>query len=178
MNGTKWTEASIGRVLARGTFAGALCVLPNTLWTGDEIDMLVLTKSLHVVDVEIKISRADLKRDADKAKWWHHASFNEGRHVDGEFIPGPRTPKAWPRRVWKHYYAIPETIWKDELLEFVQPVSGVLVVRERGGGTIDCIKRARPCRDADTLTPAAVVDIARLASLRMWDAYLALERAR
>ena len=37
---------------------------------------------------------------------------------------------------------------------------------------------AKPCRGAEPISPAAAVDIARLASLRMWDAYERLEQGK
>jgi len=40
---------------------------------------------------------------------------------------------------------------------------------------LDTGERWVPVRDAYTLSPAEAVDVARLASLRMWDAFDALE---
>ena len=162
----KWTERKIGRVLARNTFRADLCVLPNCTWTGDEIDLLVVTPNLRVIDVEIKISRADLKKDREKIKWW-------------------RTGTGWPRKVWKHYYAMPAELWHDDLKVHINTHSGVLLLHNenphrlyvKNRGEVSCAKRARPNRDAETLTAAHVVQVARLASLRMWDAYLAAEKA-
>jgi hypothetical protein len=170
-----WTEGRIGRILARHTFKSDLCVLPNCTWTGDEIDLLVVTRDLRIIDVEIKVSRADLKQDRDKSKWWHQPW---GDWVDGKWVQPAKIAKPWPRKVWKHYYAMPAALWTDALLDFIQPVSGVLLVDEthRGTPTIECVKRAKPCRDVSILTAEQVVHIARLASLRMWDAYRDLER--
>jgi hypothetical protein len=168
-----WTEGKIGRVLARNTFASDLCVLPNCTWTGDEIDLLVVTMARRIIDVEIKISRADLKADKNKGKWWHQ---------DWSGPPGsgrpPKIPRPWPTKVWKHYYAMPEEIWTEALLEHIQPVSGVLLVygKKFGSEHVRCVKRAKPCKDVAVLTDQQVVRIARLASLRMWDAYKAAER--
>lgn len=73
-----WSEGKVARILARNTFKNALCVLPNSTWTGDEIDLLVVPPCLRVVDVEIKISRADLKADAKKGRWWRRPDFKDG----------------------------------------------------------------------------------------------------
>lgn len=161
-----WTEGKIGRILARGTFANDLCVLPNCTWTGDEIDLLVVTQTRRIIDVEIKISRADLKADREKRKWWR------GSH---------------PQRVWKHYYAMPAELWRDDLREFIQPVSGVLLLHDdaerrlmlgyKSGGRVECVKRAKPNQTPTTIGDRELVQIARLTSLRMWDAYKQLEQA-
>jgi hypothetical protein len=167
-----WTEGKIAGILARNTFKNALCALPNSTWTGDEIDLLVVPPCLRVVDVEIKVSRADLRADRNKDRWW-----NRIRH-------GPPLPIAYPRHVWKSYFAMPAEIWDDKLLADVQPVSGVLVIHDsRGGhglngyayGRVDCVKRAKPNRSAEKLDAQALRQIARLASLRMWDSYRDLD---
>jgi hypothetical protein len=170
----KWSEGRIGRILVRDTFIGDLCVLPNCKWTGDEIDLLVVTMSRRVIDVEIKISRADLKRDGDKEKWWQRSSTWAGTTR----VKNPPVLREWPRKVWKHYYAMPAELWRDDLNEHVQPHSGVLLVHDLpiGRSYVECQKRSKPNRDAETLADEHVVQIARLASLRMWDSYLALEK--
>lgn len=173
-----WNEGKIARILARNTFANDLCVLPNCLWTGDEIDLLVVTMNRRIIDVEIKISRADLKIDKDKAKWWRQdgAKWNEELRKS---VRPPAMSRPWPTKVWKHYYVMPEEIWREDLLEHIQPVSGVLLVygSKIGFEHVKCVKRAKPCRDVSVLTDDHVVQIARLASLRMWDAYKDSERA-
>jgi len=171
---TAWSEGKIGRALARNTFKDCLCALPNCTWTGDEIDLLVVTRTLLVVDVEVKITRADLKADAAKTKWWHTPN-NWWRH--SQVRPAPEH-RDWPRRVWKHYYAMPASIWKPELVAGIGAASGVLLVAETDSGalSVSCARRARPNGERYHLSAADVVAVARLASLRMWDAYAQLER--
>lgn len=173
---TTWSEGKVARILARNTFKDSLCVLPNCTWTGEEIDLLVVPPCLRVVDVEIKISRADLRADAKKERWWRRPPFQDG----------PPAPVAYPRHVWKSYFAFPVDVWRDAFLELVQPVSGVLVVHDGRGrhglngyayGNVECVRRAKPNRFAEPLGPRQIREIARLASLRMWDAYRDLERA-
>jgi|GEM_PF-1026902 len=196
-----WSETSIARALAQQTFNRKyLVVVPNCNWTGHECDLLVVTETLRVIDVEIKISRADLKADAKKEKWWHREylgqwpSVSELRHskLSNELVEVRRhrksryrsTPKDWPRKVWKHYYALPKDIWHPELFAALPSAqSGVLLLDREGyprpvdaGMRVECVRRATPNRDAPSIGPAAAVDIARLASLRMWDAYARLEQ--
>jgi len=159
-----WSEHRIARAIARQTLDRRCVVLvDNCAWTGHECDILGVTTDLRVIDVEVKISRADLRADAAKEKWWHR--------VWGS----PATPREWPRRVWKHYYALPADIWRSELVDCLpSPASGVLLLREtRDELVVNCERRARPNPEAYRLTPAEVLDVARLANLRMWEAYLA-----
>lgn len=166
-----YTAERICGVLARRTFAGALCVVDRCTRLGSECDLLVVTTNLRAIDVEVKISRADLKADRKKDKWFDFPGF--GRMVNGEREPPP-VPRDWPRNVWKHYYAISAPIWRDDLLEHCQPKSGVITVELNRDGAlrhIDVKRRCRANRSDTPLKPEVVVDIARLASLRMWDAY-------
>lgn len=195
-----WSENSIARGLARQTFNRKyLVVVPNCNWTGHECDLLVVTENLRLIDVEIKISRADLKADAKKEKWWHrehighwpsvtelqHSPWSNDLQVERIYRRAryKSTPKDWPRKVWKHYYAMPKAIWHPDLLEALPSAqSGVLLLDREGyprpvdaGMRVDCVRRASPNRDAPSISPAAAVDIARLASLRMWDAFARME---
>jgi hypothetical protein len=164
----KWTEGTICGVLARKVFNNDLCVLPNTVWTGHETDLLVCTKDLYLVDVEVKISRADLKLDKDKDKWWKR-SWGRYDPVTKTYVKPEPQPREYPVKIWKHYYALPESIWKDDLLEHVQPISGVLLITD--SGFVKCIKRAKPNRKADKIVTEHAIELARLASFRMWEAY-------
>ena len=169
----KWTEGLIARHVATQTRAKKCIVLVDRCnWTGNECDVLGVTTDLRIIDVEVKISRADFKADAGKDKWWHRPGWlwNQTR-------PDP-THRDWPPKVWKHYIAMPADLWMDSLLECMpSPASGLLLVREhRGRVDINCHRRAKPSKDTYRLTPAQAVDVARLANLRMWDAYAKLDR--
>ena len=136
-----------------------------------------------------QISRADLKADAAKAKWWHQRYVGAPRRVEEHDERGRPIRRrniyarefelrTWPPKVWKHYYAMPADIWSDDLLGSLgSPASGVLLA-DAGGVRIRVRRPAKPCRGAEPISPAAAVDIARLASLRMWDAYERLEQGK
>jgi hypothetical protein len=63
----KWSEYNIARAIALQTLARKCVVLvDNCNWTGHECDVLGVTTDLRIIDVEVKISRADLKADAKK----------------------------------------------------------------------------------------------------------------
>ncbi len=174
----KWSETSIARALALQIFNRKhLMVVPNCGWTGSECDLLCITENLRVIDIEIKISRSDLKADAKKEKWWHRQAWDY-RQPERP----PRELLKWPRKVWKHYYALPKEIWKPELVECLpSPASGVLLLSEQkhdGLLIVSVERQATPCRDADKISAAAAIDIARMASLRMWDSFVAVENER
>ncbi|EGK71925.1 hypothetical protein METUNv1_01703 [Methyloversatilis universalis FAM5] len=177
---SQWSEHSIARAIALQTLARKCVVLvDNCGWTGHECDVLGVTTDLRIIDVEVKISRADLKADAKKDKWWHRQY--------GAWIPGQRrqevttTARQHPPKVWKHYYAMPADIWKPDLLDCLpSKASGVLLLsygkdytdlHHRPHVIVECIRRATPNKDATRLTPSQAIDIARLANLRMWEAY-------
>jgi hypothetical protein len=171
-----WSEGVIARAIAVQTLARKCVVLvDNCNWTGHECDVLGVTTDLRIIDVEVKISRADLKADAKKDKWWHRLGWT-GMH-------GADCPRRHPPKVWKHYYAMPKEIWRPELLDCLpSPASGVILMRERRNSATpvvaEVVRRATPAKDAYRLKPEQVIDIARLANLRMWEAYKREESAR
>lgn len=157
----KLTAAHIAAILARQIFEGDL-MCPNCTFTGPEVDLLVVHRSLRLIDVEIKLTRADLKADVKKAKWWHQ------QYADWYKPKGPPIQLGWPRRIWKHYYVMPIDVWKPELVDSIPANSGVLVISEEGGWGVRHIKRAKCNRDAEPIEARDAVNIARLASLRYW----------
>jgi hypothetical protein len=176
----KWTERQIARALAQKMFNRKyLVVVPNCSWPGSECDVLALTENLRVIDVEIKISRADLKADAKKYKWQHgfDAALDGGYEMFGKHTPRRR---EWPRRVWKHYYALPADIWDDSLLESLgSESSGVLLLHEADGQIYVMVRRmAKPDREAQPISAANAIDVARMANLRMWDAHKEIEQLK
>ena len=179
----KYTERSIARLMAMQFFAAKyLCITPNCTFTGNEADLLVVTKDLRLIDVEIKISRADFRADAKKDKWGRHkkgmyfeeAIFGENGKIIGGRIHYHKFKLDWPRRIWKHYYVMPEDIYTPDLLDdAASEKSGILVLSKDTNGSgshfISPVRAARANRDAEKITHEEVVNIARLASLRMWN---------
>ena len=175
-----WTAALIARHVATQTLARKCVVLvDNCNWTGHECDVLAVTTDLRIIDIEVKISRSDFKADAHKDKWWHRFG---GRYdsASGKYIETPPTPREWPNRVWKHYFAMPADVWRDSIFEFMpSPRSGLLLLSERDGRIlVKCERRSTPNKQALRIKPESVMDIARLANLRMWAAYDDVRRAQ
>ncbi len=176
MKHQQYSEFSIARHLAREKFNGMMLVVDNTYHTGSEADLLIVNhRNLHYIEVEIKISRADLKADRHKDKWITTAySWPLGTNR-------PEMPREWPRRIWKHYYCIAEPIWKPELLEFVGPRSGVFTISIDKDGHyrgITVRKRCQANPDAKRATPEEIVKLAYLANVRMHEAYRRLDEMR
>ena len=163
----KWTAREIGRAIFWNVFNGRhVVVVPDCQWTGAECDMLVVRNDLRLVDIEIKISRSDLKADAHKDKWFDMPNTWPYR------TERPKTPRTHPAKIWKHYYCMPSEMWDDSLLPFIQPASGILFIRSRDTYPIVTIKRqAKPNREARPIDAEDVCDIARLSQVRMWKAY-------
>lgn len=168
----KWSENRIASAIARSLFEFEHIVLvPNCTWPGSECDLLIVTRDLRIIDVEIKIDRADFKADKAKDKWWsYHWS---------------RTPVKLehPRKVWKHYFAMPAEVWKEGLEEHLPSTNcGVVLLyadeRTPSGIRAEIIRRAIPNKKADRISSQDVVSIARLANIRMWEALDKLRRRK
>jgi hypothetical protein len=178
-----WNEGMIARAISMQTLARKCVVLvDNCNWTGHECDVLGVTTDLRIIDVEIKISRSDLKADAKKEKWWQYVG--EAGHlgaISKYFGAHSKSLREHPPKVWKHYYALPKEIWKPELLDSLpSKASGVLLLGQGkwDGIDVECVRRATPNKDATRLTAESVMDIARLANIRMWEAYKRKEDAQ
>lgn len=133
---------------------------PNVSWSmlPWEADLIAMSESGYLTEVEIKISHSDLKRDMKKAK---HQRVN-----------------GWGSdRIKFFYYAMPAKVHAlaeaAGTLDLLPAHAGVVVV-ERGlipnGHSDRCVvkkiaeaQRARPMRDGEKL------ELYRLISFRYWD---------
>lgn len=180
----EWTEKSIAAELALNHFKMRhLVTVPNCNWAGYEADLLVVTKALKVLDFEIKISRADFKADAKKGKWFDRietgrripvSTFNKntGRTMSYMSRETVNVPRLHPRNIWKHYYVMPEEIYNESLDDLAaSPASGILLICTLDGGRVRFreVRKAKANKDYHAITPIQVLDIARLASIRMWN---------
>jgi hypothetical protein len=167
---TDWNEWQIAKSLAEGPFKSRnIVLLDNCNWTGYEADLFAVTINRKIIDVEIKISRPDLKADKSKEKWWMTRFHWHG--YEGPQIRYGEKVCSHPPKVWKHYYAMPKEIWDDKLFEVLPTAeSGVLLLSKNWRGDIvaSVRRRAKPNRDAHVLTLEETLDVARLANIRMW----------
>lgn len=173
----KWTAREIARSLAFQVFNHKhLIVVPNTYWPGAETDLLLVRTDLRLMDVEIKISRGDLRADAKKDKWFDYVPARLGFGNNGD---SPRVLRTHPRRIWKHYYCLPQSIWTDELEKDIQPTSGIIMMRDHNDRPGCWLRRqAKPAKDPERITPEELADIARMQSHRMWESYDEVDRHR
>ena len=120
-------------------------IVPNVSWGFNihEIDMFVVTPAGCAYEVEIKISRADLKADMYKGHG-HHSKI-----------------------IRKLYFAIPEVLLDS--IDLVPERAGILVVRESMGTyTCKCHREAKINTDAPKLSDKQRYQIARLGTMRIW----------
>ena len=144
------TSLDIELALARYFNPRQNLMVPNISWGMDmhECDMLIMSKSGYLTEVEIKISASDLKRDQEK----RHG------HIDG--------------RIKALYFAIPEVLLKHEIL--IPERAGILVIRKSwesaryGRFEAGLWRKPKINAQAPALTEAEKFNIARLGALRMW----------
>lgn len=163
----EWSEGRISYEIGTQIFARKCIVLvDNCNWTGHECDVLGVTMDGRIIDVEIKISRSDLKADRKKDKWWNRRWRWSGMH-------GPDQLMSHPPKVWKHYYALPAEIWKDELFDALPSKdSGVILLHSDGNHIYPrIIRRAKTNKDCHILTSNQILDVARLANIRFWERF-------
>jgi hypothetical protein len=123
-------------------------IVPNISWGMNihECDLLIVRKSGYGIEVEIKISRADLKKDAEKT---HH-------HNDS--------------RIREFYFAIPDYL--QDSIEFIPKHAGIIVVNRvyNYGDHVYCriIRDAEVNKKCTKFTEAEMFNIARLGTMRIW----------
>lgn len=121
-------------------------VIPNVSWGFGihECDLLVMTKTKYLYEVEIKVSKADLIKDKDK----YHS------HISN--------------KIRKLYFAIPEEL--EQHVEHIPERAGIILVGKYTNGHTWC-RKLREAR-VNNIAPKIGIDdaykLARLGSLRIW----------
>lgn len=172
-----WSEARVAKALVHSQlFQRKIIIVPRCHWAGAEADLLAVHgPSMRLIDVEIKISRQDLLADPKKDKWWSRKGWDLGRGTWAQ-----ERMREWPPKVWKHYYAMPAEIWRKGRVALepkLPQASGVILLGPGSDGQLLAwvARRAKANKKAEPIKPADVLDLARLAGLRMWDALVRLE---
>lgn len=171
MTSRKWSSSEISWALYHHAFRGKHIVCAqNTYWPGSECDILIVRNDLRLMEVEIKVSRSDLKADKHKDKWKKYA----GTWAYGQPEPTP-VQLTHPTKIWKHYYALPRDIWKPELIEDINPCSGIILIGmhtdyyDRECGVWATIERqAKPNKEAKAISAYEAIDIARIQNMKYW----------
>lgn len=129
-------------------------IVPNVSWglRLHECDLLVLTKNGYAYEVEIKVSRADLIKDASKPH--NHDS----------------------KRISRLYFAIPAKL--KDCVEFIPERAGILVC-DHGEGpykhTIHCRRLREAAKTYDYQWPEHErLALARLGAMRVWSLKLSI----
>jgi hypothetical protein len=107
-----------------------------------ECDVLVITKSGYLYEVEIKVSGSDLKKDADKPH------------------------KHESKRIKNLYFAIP--YYLEPLIEFVPKRAGVLSFNTKSHWKPKVIREAKSNIEAKKVSDKELLELYRLAALRAW----------
>jgi len=125
--------------------------VPNVSWglNMHECDLLTLNKSGYASEIEIKVSKSDLKADANKS---HLHRSNRIRYL---------------------YFAMPKGMACCE--EFVPVQAGIVLVSNDGDGygyklryRCELVRRPITNKYARKFTPEEISDLARLGTLRIW----------
>ena len=130
-------------------------VVPNIGWglgVSWELDLAVMTASDYLYEVEIKVRKHDLIRDQEKRKWL--------------FYGGGKIRKLW--------FAMPEKLRPH--IDFVPEIAGILIVS--GEGKIEEIRKPVIDQRARKLTDKEKYQLARLGTLRVWQAKEEIVRLR
>ncbi len=125
-------------------------MVPNISWGMGlhECDLLIVTKANYAIEVEIKRSKADLKKDAEKA----HAHQSN--------------------RIKELWFAIPEQL--KNCIDLIPEHAGVIIVKKRKLKSLKLEYRAVrkrlpvPNKEAVKLTDEEVSNLKRLGCMRIW----------
>jgi len=126
-------------------------IVPNISWGMNihECDLLIVTKSGYATEVEIKISKGDLKKDAEK-KHNHEDRYN---------------------RIRRLYFAIPESL--TDCIEFIPERAEIIVLsrgKNYGEDYLYCrvLREARVNNTCKKFTDEERFNVARLGTMRIW----------
>jgi hypothetical protein len=121
-------------------------IVPNVSWGADlhECDMLIIDKNGNATEIEIKISKSDLK--ADLLKTHHHKSD----------------------KIKNLYYAIPNWMYEDALKILPENVGIYTVTKTKYGSNIYKERKCIPNKYAKPLSHDEIFNILRLGVMRVW----------
>lgn len=103
----------------------AQLIFPNVHVAGGEMDLCIITRSSYLVEIEIKLTAGDWRKDQKKTKW----NAAERQHVS------------------RFYYAIADGL-QDNIPEFVPVSAGILILFPQGDRLY--VREHRPAHRART----------------------------
>ena len=146
------TSAEIELAVVRYFDARRNMIVPNVTWgfgLNYECDLLMLSASGYVTEIEIKVSRSDLLADKKKRK---HRLWESG------YSSGKRIIKYF-------YFAIPDQL--ESSISDVPERAGVIIVD--GHGRCTTVRKPIMNRDARKATDAQRIHLGHLAAMRIWN---------
>jgi hypothetical protein len=134
-------------------------IVPNASWGADihECDLLIVSSAGYLTEVEIKVTKADLKKDSTK------------RH-------GHRNDK-----IKFLFYAMPTSVWLRGIEELVPERAGIVTVEKlewRDGYAVHVQRKPQANRTAKPISPPERYQLARLGAMRIWDLKERLQKVR
>jgi hypothetical protein len=114
-------------------------IVPNVYLNKCECDMVIISPSGYVTEVEIKVSKSNLKKDSDK-NYNAHNSY----------------------KVKRFFYAVPLELMN---CEYTPSDAGLIVVNNRFA---KIVRPAKVNKSSKKLNQDQVFDIARLGCMRIW----------
>lgn len=104
-------------------------IAPNISWGAGlhECDLLVITKSGYATEIEIKVSKADLKKDLQK-------SHNHGMAAPKYFVEHlseHEQKEIFSDKIKYLYFAMPEKICNVETINIIPEKAGIIIVKEK-----------------------------------------------
>jgi hypothetical protein len=127
-------------------------IIPNVSWGMGlryEADIIVISGSCYCTEIELKISKADLKKDRDKRKW---------------NLATPRWSEERYNIIRRQFFGVPEAL-RETAIEFAPPKCGIIWVSENGRVHLE---RAAKILKARPLTEKEYLHALHLASMRTW----------
>ncbi len=151
-------------------------ITPNALFYAWESDLLTVTPEGHVVEIEIKISRSDLKQDLLKPK------HSQGMLMNGSFFEKPegvattlneqheldrqQAGEVECRRPNYFCFAMPCKVYRQRPLVPIPPYAGVYTVDEDGR----VFEERRPVQlHTERIGTNDLLELARRIHYRYWD---------
>lgn len=154
------TTAEIECIVAKGMDYRKNIIVPNVSWGAGlhECDLLIINPNGYATEIEIKISKSDLKADFKKD---HHHQSESIRHL---------------------YYAIPDYLLETALAllpEHVGIITCKLNFYNEGGWyskqkyvryvSMHIHRKSKPIHKYRAMTKDEIINIGRLGSMRIWN---------
>ena len=132
-----------------GFFGYRQCIIvPNISWGINlhECDLLVIRKSGYGIEVEIKVSKSDLKADAKKG-------HNHNDRLD---------------RLSELYFAIPD--YMKDCIEFIPERAGILILSKYYDGlSLSILRKPIVNKNRRKFNDDEMLKIAHLGTMRIWN---------